>query len=648
MRDPKLQELCEGWLVEATVDEMQEKLQAGELTSRELVLMYLHRIAAYDKQGMTVNSVLEINPEALQIAEALDVERKQKGARGPLHGIPVLIKDNIDTGDNMHTSAGSIALAESVAAQDSFVAKRLREAGAVILGKANMTEWANYMAHDMPSGYSSRGGQVLNPYGPGKVFVGGSSSGTGAAIASNFAAVGVGTETSGSILSPSSQNSLVGIKPTVGLISRAGIIPISHSQDTAGPMTRTVRDSAILLGALTGVDERDAATWASVGAAYEDYTQFLDRDGLKGARVGILRRAFAELPDDQKNLMEAAFDVLRQEGAELVDVELATIDADWDYDVLKYEFKADLNAYLRHLAPHVPVHSLADLVRYNNLHAVKALRHGQHYLLDSEATSGTLTEPAYIESREKDIYLAQKAGLDQMIAEYNLDAWLFPQNGFSGVPAKAGYPSITVPAGYAADGPVGLTFSGLAYSEPVLLRLAYAFEQATLHRVPPKLGITFRRFDLNRDREEICGNFRDTMVAAIGTDEGYNEENYKKRVRELVAQFPDGFVLAEEDGKVVGQLELRIREYEGRKVGFISIFYLKPECRGAGYAQYLTAYAERYFDGLGLTEYHLRVDPSNERAIRFYEKHGLKKLGDEMSGTGHPAHRMGKELKLTK
>ncbi|MDP4164231.1 MAG: amidase family protein, partial [Bacillota bacterium] len=317
MQNPKLKKLVNEWLEEATIHDMQAKMESGELSSKELVLMYIHRISKYDNKR--INSILEINPDALHIAAALDAERKQIGSRGQLHGIPILIKDNIDTADKMHTSAGSYALKDSIAMEDSFVAKQLRNAGAVILGKTNMTEWANFMANNMPSGYSSRGGQVLNPYGPGKFDVGGSSSGSGAAIAANFAAAAVGTETSGSILNPSCQNSLVGIKPTVGLISRSGIIPIAHSRDTAGPMARTVEDAAILLTALMGVDENDTITKTNP-LDWKDFSLYLNGNDLKDLRIGIARDGFVdELNEEKKAIFEKAVDVLKGSGAAIVE-----------------------------------------------------------------------------------------------------------------------------------------------------------------------------------------------------------------------------------------------------------------------------------------------------------------------------------------
>ncbi|WP_407702071.1 amidase [Tumebacillus lacus] len=487
MKNKTLKSWSDTWLVEATIDQLQAKMEAGTLTARDLVLMYLERIATYDKRGPKINSVLELNPDALQIAEALDHERRTKGTRGPMHGIPVLLKDNIDTGDKMHTSAGSLALADHTAKEDAVLARKLREAGAILLGKLNMTEWANYMTNRMPSGYSSRGGQTKNPY-RGDYLVGGSSSGSGAAVAANFATVTVGTETAGSILYPASANACVGIKPTVGLISRRGVIPIAHSQDTPGPMARTVADAAILLNALAGADELDPITRTSVGQAAADYTQFLDADALKGKRIGVVREFFKKIDAEHQELMEAAFEAMRDAGAEVFDVELPSANADWDHDVLKYEYKVDLNAYLANCGPQVPVHSLRELIAYNMAHPDSLLKYGQTLLLASEETSGTLTEPAYINSREKDLYLSRTAGIDPMMAEHRLDAWVFPASWGSHIPAKAGYPSINVPAGASVEkGPVGISFSGLAYSEGELIALAYAFEQRTQHRVPPKM-----------------------------------------------------------------------------------------------------------------------------------------------------------------
>ena len=492
----------------ATVKQLQQAMASGELTSREIVQAYIERIGIYDKQGPALNSVLELNPEALFIAEALDAELGRKspgffrlemddplyrdavqvgrGPRGPLHGIPVLVKDNVDTADMMHTSAGSVALANSYARKDSFVARKLREAGAIILGKANMTEWANFMAENMPGGYSSRGGQVLNPYGPGVYSPGGSSSGSAAAVAAGFAPVSIGTETSGSILSPAHANSVVGIKPTVGLVSRSGIIPISHVQDTPGPFGTTVEDAAILIGALTGIDEEDPATWASEGRSYSDYTQFLDKDGLKNARIGFAKASLERVDEESRPIIAAVEEVLRDAGAEVIEVPPLT-PGHWRVRCLVYEFKPAINKYLSQLSPNVPVHSLKELIEFNNSQPDRMLKYGQAVLLRSEAASGTLTEPEYIETRAK-VDRTSRKSIDSLLKEHNLDALLFPQIMNSAVSAQAGYPSICVPIGYTKEGkPVGVTFTASAYSEPVLIRLAYAFEQITKARKPPEL-----------------------------------------------------------------------------------------------------------------------------------------------------------------
>lgn len=485
MNNPRLKILMEEWLPEATIDDMQAKMESGELTSHDLVLMYQARIAVFDK---TIHSVLELNPDALHIAAALDSERKLKGARGPLHGIPVLLKDNIDTHDKMHTSAGSLALKDSIAPKDSFIAAKLREAGAVILGKTNMTEWANFMANGMKSGYSSRGGQVQNPYGPGKFDVGGSSAGSGASIAANLAAVAVGTETDGSILNPASQNSLVGIKPTVGLVSRAGIIPIAHTQDTAGPMARTVKDAVYLLKAIAGQDPGDPATMLALPEF--DNNNLFHLKGLKGAKIGIAREDYiGKLSEDQERIFQKAVDQLEELGAEVVEVAIPASNAKWGYKVLSYEFKADINAYLSRLAPHIPIRTLADLIAFNYDHGEKMLKYGQEILLESEETSGTLTEAEYLDELEYNLYMSREQGVDYVLKEYNVDAILFPMDG-STIPSKAGYPSVTVPAGYTSEGePVGITFTGTAFSEPLLIKLAYAYEQATMVRRAPELRI---------------------------------------------------------------------------------------------------------------------------------------------------------------
>ncbi|TCZ79893.1 amidase [Paenibacillus albiflavus] len=475
----------EQWMIEVDIASLQRAMERGELTSEQLVQAYIDRI---NRINPIINAVLEINPEALEMARKLDKERSVSGVRSPLHGIPILLKDNIDTADQMHTSAGSIALANSYAAKDSFVASQLRNAGAVLLGKTNMTEWANFMTMGMPSGYSSRGGQVLNPYGLGTIDVGGSSSGSGASIAANLAAAAIGTETSGSIVNPAIQNSLVGLKPTVGLVSRTGIIPISSSQDSAGPMTRTVADTALLLGLLVGIDENDEATLASEGKLHRDYTQFLDSSFISQARIGIPRFYYDLIDEEGLVLIEAAIDVLRQKGATIIDpISIPHESDELGGEVMRYEFKVGLNAYLSQLPSDAQIHSLQDLIAFNKDNEQSALRYGQTTLEWSEETSGSLTDPAYLQAKQRDIQFTQSEGLDYVLDHYELDALFLPSDEGTDLAARAGYPVLTVPVGYTSKGPMGVTFTGRAYSEPTLIKLAYALEQATLHRVPPEL-----------------------------------------------------------------------------------------------------------------------------------------------------------------
>ncbi|MFO7941642.1 MAG: amidase family protein [Bacillota bacterium] len=466
---------------------LREMMDAGEISSSELIWHFLDRVARYDSGTGGVNAILELNPDAPHIAEARDRELAENGPRGPLHGLPVLLKDNIDTGDRMHTSAGTLALAQSRARRDAFFVQKLREAGAVIMGKTNMTEMANFMTRGMPNGYSSRGGQVLNPYGPAEFDVGGSSSGSAAAVAAEFSPLAVGTETSGSILSPASRNSLVGIKPTVGLISRRGVIPISHSQDTAGPMATTVADAALMLGAMAGVDVEDPVTETARGNAVSDYTTFLKADGLRGARLGVPEGYLEDLDESRMALVERALDAMREAGATIVDLaDLPTGELEWPPTVLLYEFKPALNVYLDGLDPRVPVHSLRELIRFNLEHSRATLRYGQILLQKSEATSGTLTEPKYIMGRRRDLLNSRQNGIDQVMAEWDLDALVFADNLGSGPAARAGYPSITVPGGYDESGsPLGITFTARAFAEPRLIELAHSFERVTRFRVPP-------------------------------------------------------------------------------------------------------------------------------------------------------------------
>ncbi|MDN4073234.1 amidase family protein [Fictibacillus terranigra] len=478
-------------LEETTIADIQNAFDREQLTSEQLVRLYLQQISRHNLRGSKINAVIEMNPDALHIAESLDAERLSKGKRGPLHGIPVLLKDNINTGDAMHTSAGSLALADSYALEDAGIAAKLRVAGAVILGKTNMTEWANFMTENMPNGFSSRGGQVLNPYGPGSFDVSGSSSGSGAAVAANFAVAAIGTETSGSILCPASANGIVGIKPTTGLLSRFGIIPISTSQDTAGPMARTVTDAAILLGAMTGVDERDSATNKSVGSFETDYTKYLQNKALEGARIGICYDyCTKDLTPSEKERFDHAIETIKQQGGQVILLDSVTpLETEvWDYNVLIYEFKSGINHYLKQHTSLASITSLQDIIAFNKDHSADCLQHGQVLLEQSEKTSGTLTEPQYLDSRLNDLQKSKALGIDRAMKESQLDALLYPGETGYGFSAKAGYPSISVPAGYDSDGrPFGIVFTSSAFKEPDLIRFAYSFEQATLHRVPPKL-----------------------------------------------------------------------------------------------------------------------------------------------------------------
>jgi amidase len=493
-------------LDEITVAELQEGMKSGKFTAHSVAQKYLDRINEIDKQGPAINSVIEINPDALSIADSLDDERKSKGPRGALHGIPVLIKDNIGTSDRMMTTAGSLALSGFTPTKDSGVARRLREAGAVILGKTNLSEWANFRSNSSSSVWSGRGGQTHNPYATDRNPCG-SSSGSGAAASANLAAITIGTETDGSIVCPSSANGVVGIKPTVGLVSRAGIIPISHSQDTAGPICRTVADAAALLGAIAAVDEDDAATKAPGRKAYPDYTRFLDKGGLRGARIGVVRKLFF-MHDKLDPVMKAALDAMKSEGAVLLDP--VAIESLGKFDgsenvVLQYEFKADMHAYLAQF-PHAPVHSLKDIIEFNESnHDKELLYFGQEVMIESKKR-GPLTDKAYIDALAKNHLLARQQGIDAVMDKYKLDALVAPTGGpawvtdlvngdhdtggSSSFAAVAGYPNINVPAGFVFGLPVGISFFGRAWSESVLIKIAYAFEQTTRVRKPPQFLTT--------------------------------------------------------------------------------------------------------------------------------------------------------------
>jgi amidase len=485
-------------LNETTIADLQKKMQSGSHTSRAITELYLKRIDAIDKGGPKLNSIIELNKSALDMADAMDKERKAGKIRGPLHGIPVLIKDNIDTGDNMHTTAGSLALADHFAKQDAFIAHKLRAAGAVILGKTNLSEWANFRSSRSTSGWSSRGLQTKNPYvldrNPS-----GSSAGTGSAIAANLCAIGIGTETDGSIVSPSSVNGLVGIKPTVGLLSRTGIIPISKTQDTAGPMARTVRDAAILLGALAGTDPKDSYTLKS--KIEKDYTKFLDAGGLKGKRIGIEK---LDKPNaGMQQLLQEAIAVLKKQGAEVVEVELGKQlkkIGNAEYTVLLYEFKDGLNQYLS--TANAKVKTLEDVIAFNKAYENKAMPFFKQETLELAQSKGDLNSKEYLDALKKSTVIS-RAAIDKMLKDNKLDAIAGPTNGFavcidlingdydngfsfSSPAAMSGYPHITVPMGSWHDLPMGLSFFGTAWSEGELIKMAYAYEQASKKRIAPK------------------------------------------------------------------------------------------------------------------------------------------------------------------
>ena len=491
---------------EATVAGLQQQMASGTRSAEQITEAYLGRIAALDRRGPGLGSVIETNPEAAAIARALDVERKEKGPRGPLHGIPVLVKDNVDTADRMTTTAGSLALEGSLPPRDAHVAKRLRDAGGVILGKANMSEWANFRSTRSVSGWSARGGQCRNPYALDRNPCG-SSSGSGVAVSANLAPLAIGTETDGSIVCPATTCGIVGLKPTVGLVSRAGIIPISHTQDTAGPMARSVADAAALLTALAGADPRDPATTAA-GPHAVDFTRFLDPAGLRGARIGVARNMAGFHPDTDR-LFDDAIAEMKRRGAEIVDpADVPGLKqlGDPEFEVMLFEFKAGLEAYFASLGPRARVKTLADLIAFNEANREREMPYfGQETLLKAQ-DKGPLTTPAYREALETCSRLSRREGLDVVLDQHRLDvivaptgapAWVIDPvsgdhfvGGNSTPAAVSGYPSISVPMGFVFGLPVGISFVGRAWSEPVLLRVAHAFEQATRHRKPPRFLTT--------------------------------------------------------------------------------------------------------------------------------------------------------------
>ncbi len=488
-------------LDEISVSQLRARLLDRSLSCEQLAELYLQRMEAVDSSGPALRSVIEVNPDALPIAKSLDAELRQKGPRGPLHGIPILLKDNIETGDKMQTTAGSLALLGDPATRDSFVAERLRAAGAVVLGKTNLSEWANWRSTHSTSGWSGRGGQTKNPYALDRNPCG-SSSGSGAAVSANLCAAAIGSETDGSVVCPASMCGIVGIKPTLGLVSRAGIVPIAHSQDTAGPMARSVSDAALLLGALVGVDTRDSATQESAGRSYNDYSQFLDAKGLRGARIGVARQ-YMNMGPAMTAIMEDCLRVMKEAGAVIVDpADFSTFEAwrETETEVLLYEFKADLNAYLAGRG--AKVKTLEDCIRFNREHARQEMPYFKQELMEQSQAKGPLTEKAYKEALAKNHRLTRKEGIDAVIAKHKLDAIVGPtagpawltdwvggdraDSGCSSPAAVAGYPHITVPAGFTFGLPIGISFFGGAWSEPTLLKLAYAFEQASHARRKPE------------------------------------------------------------------------------------------------------------------------------------------------------------------
>lgn len=494
-------------LEEATITGLRAQLASGETTAVALTAQYVQRIDQIDRNGIRLGSVIEVNPDAEEIASKLDDERRERGARGPLHGIPILVKDNLDTADRMMTTSGSLALVGNYAKRDATVVRALREAGAVIIGKLNQSEWANFRSPHSTSGWSGRGGQCRNPYSLDRT-PWGSSGGSGAAASANLAAATIGTETDGSIVLPAAANGVVGIKPTVGLTSRAGVIPISSSQDTVGPLGRTVADAAAVLSAIvTGVDPLDPGTSRSGDRVGIDYTRFLDAGGLAGARIGVARKVFFGYSEKADAVVEEAIRAMRELGAEVIDpadlphAEHLTF-LGTELTVLHYEFKTLLNAYLSRVDPELPVHSLADVIDFNEKHAAEELRYfGQETMLAAEV-KGSLDEPEYRAALEQNHRLSRREGIDAVMDEHRLDALVMPTctaawkidyvlgdhiQGMGTSPAAmAGYPLVTVPAGFVQGMPIGLLFTGRAFSEGTLLRLAFAFEQATKHRKPPE------------------------------------------------------------------------------------------------------------------------------------------------------------------
>ncbi|NRB47874.1 MAG: amidase [Saprospiraceae bacterium] len=484
---------------EMTIDQMQAGFSAGDFSIESVAKAYLDRIEQLDQAGPKVNSIIEVNPEAIDIAKQLDEELKAGNARGPLHGIPIVLKDNIDTNDKMLTTAGSRALLGSRPLQDSWVAAKLREAGALILGKANLSEWANFRSNVSSSGWSGRGGQTKNPYVTDRNPCG-SSAGSGAAVSANFCMLAIGTETNGSIVCPSHANGVVGIKPTVGLVSRAGIIPISETQDTAGPMARTVKDAAICLGALTGIDPKDDKTAASAGKSHTDYTTFLKKDGLQGKKIGLYTRALG-FHHQVDELIEKAVTLMEAQGAEVIRIDrIGSGDGGRDsFQIMLYEFKDGLNKYFASLGPDAPIKNLEDLIAFNKQDSIESSF--DQGLLEMAQKKESLDTPEYKELLDKMLKNTREKGIDEALATQELDAIIAPTGsaawkidpingdlflgGSSSPAARAGYPNITVPMGWIEGLPVGISFFSGAWMEPLLIEMAYAYEQASMHRKAP-------------------------------------------------------------------------------------------------------------------------------------------------------------------
>ncbi len=494
-------------VAEASIADLQSAMSRGAFTSLQLVNAYLARIKSIDKSGPKINSIIELNPDSRKIAANLDRERKAKGPRGPLHGIPVLLKDNIATADRMQTTAGSLALLGAITVRDAFIVQKLRDAGAIILGKTNLSEWANIRSTRATSGWSARGGLTKSPYALDRN-TSGSSSGSASGIAASLATMAVGTETDGSITSPAALASLVGIKPTLGLVSRAGIIPIAPSQDTAGPMTRTVADAAVLLTALAGTDAQDPAT-READQHLQDYTRFLDLDGLRGKRIGVVRSQFTGQSDLVASVVEAELAVLQAQGAVLVEIpEIpnTTKYADSELTVLLFELKTSLPQYLAIYAPASPIKSLADVIAFNEENRAREMPHFGQELFVSAQAKGDLDSQEYKDALANNLKFSREQGIDKVLAENQLDALVAPTgelawltdfihgdssgNSFTTPAAVAGYPHITVPAGFAKGLACGISFVGKAWSEPTLIAMAYAYEQASRRRRPPSYART--------------------------------------------------------------------------------------------------------------------------------------------------------------